>query len=40
VLGLAYAGQEVERLPAETTTSRWTAVLTETGLRSFATEDG
>ncbi len=40
VLGLAYAGQEVERLPAETHDQPLDAVLTETGLRSFAREDG
>jgi 5-formyltetrahydrofolate cyclo-ligase len=39
VLGLAYAGQEVERLPAETHDQPLDAVLTETGLRLFATRD-
>lgn len=31
VLGLAYAGQEVQRLPAETHDQRLDAILTETG---------
>ncbi|MBE7217610.1 MAG: 5-formyltetrahydrofolate cyclo-ligase [Caulobacteraceae bacterium] len=34
-LGLAYAGQEVERLPAEPHDQRLDAVLTEVGLRVF-----
>ncbi len=35
-LGLAYVGQEVERLPAEAHDQRLDAVLTEAGLRRFA----
>ena len=34
-LGLAYAGQEVDRLPAETHDQPLDAVLTETGFRAF-----
>ena len=34
-LGLAYAGQEVERLPAELHDERLDAVLTEVGVRVF-----
>ena len=40
VVGLAYAGQEVDRLPAEDHDQPLDAVLTEAGLRRFATEDG
>jgi len=39
VLGLAWAGQEVERLPAETHDQPLDAVLTERGLRVFERED-
>jgi 5-formyltetrahydrofolate cyclo-ligase len=35
VLGLAYSGQEVERLPAEPHDEPLDAVLTETGFRAF-----
>ena len=35
-LGLAYAGQEVARLPVEAHDQRLDAVLTEAGLRRFA----
>jgi 5-formyltetrahydrofolate cyclo-ligase len=35
ILGLAFAAQEVEKLPAETHDQRLDAVLTETGLRRF-----
>ena len=35
VLGLAYAGQEVDRLPAESHDQPLDAVLTETGFRAF-----
>jgi 5-formyltetrahydrofolate cyclo-ligase len=39
-MGLAYAGQEVEWLPAETHDQPLDAVLTEEGLRLFGREDG
>lgn len=35
VVGLAYAGQEVAALPAETHDQRLDAILTETGYRTF-----
>ena len=39
VLGLAYAAQEVERLPAETHDEPLDAVLTETGFRAFRSNE-
>ena len=39
-LGLAYAGQELERLPMGPYDQRLDAVLTEQGLRLFGGNDG
>ena len=39
VLGLAYAGQEVDRLPAEGHDQPLDAVLTETGFRAFRDDE-
>jgi 5-formyltetrahydrofolate cyclo-ligase len=39
VMGLAYAGQEAERLPAETHDQPLDAVLTETGFRAFRSNE-
>jgi 5-formyltetrahydrofolate cyclo-ligase len=35
-IGIAYAGQEIEKLPHDAHDERLDAVLTETGLRAFS----